>query len=122
MVIANRLVRNQVWKPGEFGSPNQTHAYWNWIDGPNAGHGWVNPAEHSALNIWNGSYNVIENNYVDSAEVGVGILNGSTRGRAGSSNPSKGNVVRWNRIDRTVEPVKDHGERTYVEPPKYRQR
>jgi hypothetical protein len=120
LVIANRMVRNQVWKPGEFGSPNQTHAYWNWIDGPNAGHGWLNPAEHGALNIWNGSYNVIENNYIDGAEVGIGILDGSTRGRAGSRNPRQGNAARWNRIDRTDLPVKDHGERTYMEPPSYR--
>ncbi len=119
LIIGNRLVRNQVWNPGEFGSPNQTHAYWNWIAGPNAGHGWSNPAEHSALNIWNGSFNVVENNYIDGAQVGVAILDGSARGRAGSRNPNKANVVRWNRIDRTDEPIKDHGERTFVELPAY---
>ena len=117
LVTGNRIIRNQVWKVGEFGSPNQYYAYWNWLGGANAGHGWVEPGRRKGVAIWNGSYNVVENNYIDEAE--VGLFAGEGRGVGQSNAPLRGNLFRWNRIDRTETPVEDNGEAGLVQPPDY---
>ncbi len=117
LVIGNRLVRNQVWRPGEFGSPNQHYAAWNWQGGPSAGHGWIEPGRRKGIAIWGGSYNVVENNYVDGAEAGLHA--GPGRGTSAARAPVRGNFFRWNRIDRTETAVDDQGEAGYVEPPAY---
>ncbi|MHC1766796.1 MAG: glycosyl hydrolase family 28-related protein [Verrucomicrobiia bacterium] len=117
LVIGNRVVRNQIWRPGEYGSPNQYYASWNWLRGANAGHGWVEPGRRQGIAVWNGSYNVIENNYIDDAETGTFL--GEGRGNGASRSPVRGNTLRWNRIDRTPTRVTDHGQNTIVKPPDY---
>lgn len=117
LLIGNRIIRNQIFKPGEYGSPNQYYAYWNWLGGWNAGHGWVEPGIERGIGIWNGSYNVIENNYVVGAETGIFI--GDGKGVNASDAPIKGNVVRWNRVDQSQTPVTEQGTSTYVQPPSY---
>lgn len=115
--LGNRLIRNQVWRPGDYGSPNQYYAAWNWQRGANAGHGWTEPGPRQGIAIWNGSFNVVENNYVDDAE--IGLFAGPGRGAGAAQSPVQGNVFRWNRIDRTDIPVKDQGASTHLETPSY---
>ena len=117
MVLGNRVVRNQIWRPGDYGSPNQYYAAWNWQGGANAGHGWVEPGARKGIAIWNGSFNVVENNYVDEAE--IGLFAGGGRGTGASEAPVCGNVFRWNRVDRTGTAVSDKGTATHIEPPSY---
>lgn len=113
LVIGNRVIRNQVWRPGEHGSPNQYFAFWNWQRGANAGHGWVEPGPRQGIAVWNGSYNVVENNYVDDAE--VGLYAGPGRGTGSARSPVRGNLFRWNRVDRARTVLNDQGESTVAE-------
>jgi hypothetical protein len=115
LAIANRVIRNQVWRPGEYGSPNQYYAFWNWRRGANAGHGWVEPGPRQGIAVWNGSYNVVENNYIDDAE--IGLYAGDGRGVGAARSPVLGNLYRWNRIDRARTPLDDRGEATFFESP-----
>lgn len=117
LLIGNRIIRNQIFKPGEYGSPNQYYASWNWLGGWNAGHGWVEPGINRGIGIWNGSYNLIENNYVEGAETGVFVDDG--KGVNASDAPINGNVVRWNRIDHSQVPVTDQGKSAYIQQPNY---
>ena len=115
LVIANRVIRNQVWRPGAYGSPNQYFASWNWLRGANAGHGWVEPGPRRGIAVWNGSCNVVENNYIDEAE--TGLFAGEGQGAGASDAPVRGNVFRWNRVDRARTVIDDRGEATFFEPP-----
>jgi len=115
LVIGNRVVRNQIWRPGEYGSPNQYYASWNCCAAPTPGTpGRAGGAKDRRLER---AYNVSQ---TTTRRTRNGVFLGEVAATAHRGR-RRGNTLRWNRLTEP-RPVTDHGQNTLLDHPDYQYR